>query len=44
LTDLFVLAGDERLTEKECDLFMEIADINSDGKIQYRELVKYLTQ
>ena len=36
--------GDERLSEKECALFMEIADINSDGKIQYRELVKYLTQ
>ena len=37
-------AGDERLSERECELFMEIADVNADGQIQYRELVKYLTQ
>ena len=41
---LFMCVGDERLSERECELFMEIADVNSDGKIQYRELVKYLTQ
>jgi hypothetical protein len=43
-TPTLTTAGDEVLSQRECELFMQVADINSDGKIQYRELVKFLTQ
>ena len=39
----FFFSGEVRLTEKDVDTILSEADVNNDGKIDYEEFVKMLT-
>ena len=39
----FFFSGEVRLTEKDFDTILSEADVNNDGKIDYEEFVKMLT-